>query len=297
MESVFFIIGLIIIFGLLFLMMKTLKMLPDSTILFILAVVIGSAFWGGGSYILIKSLVKLDEFFEAKASLDKDIRDIHQELIIFTSMSIIFLLVAVYFFQDWLEEFNDVINRTTEDYFTIIVPLFFLFGAISLFRQGLKKYKNHKGTIKRRDDKFNKEKIYQIIRDYGKYLEENSGGGIEIIDVSVLPHPKEDILTALQIGIALTNDEKVLNNLKISAISLSDFQENVGPEPIIALGVSPLDFDKYTQEELAAKIAESDWDKYQSFKEISDKDLELNILPRIRIAEDMRNQRNERRED
>lgn len=163
-KVLYWIIVIAIVAGLLLLMGKGFKMLPDSTIIKILAVPIGAIFWGGGTYILSKPLIILDEFFEAKASLDKNVHDIHQKLIIGSSFSLILFLISIYFFQYWLEIINDTINRKTENYFTVIIPLIFLFGSINVFRGSfIKEYREYKDTI-RREDEFDEEKTKQIFK-------------------------------------------------------------------------------------------------------------------------------------
>lgn len=97
----YWIIGIVTVVGLLILMIDGFKMISDSTILKILSVPVNVAFLVGGMFIVAILLISLDEFFESKASLDKDVRDIHQVLIIYTTMSLILLIVAVYVFLAW----------------------------------------------------------------------------------------------------------------------------------------------------------------------------------------------------
>jgi hypothetical protein len=52
-----------------------------------------------------------------------------------------------------------------------------------------------------------------------------------ISDVSELPYPKPVIKAALLAAISLTPDAKMREQLKVSFVSLADWQEGVGPRP------------------------------------------------------------------
>lgn len=100
-RVLYWLIAVFIAVGLFLLMGQGFKIIPDSTILKILSVPVNVAFWVGGTFIVAIIFISLDGFFESKASLEKDVRDIHQVLIIYTTMSLILLIVAVYVFLGW----------------------------------------------------------------------------------------------------------------------------------------------------------------------------------------------------
>ena len=77
----------------------------------------------------------------------------------------------------------------------------------------------------------------QILSAYGSYIE-NHPPALEIRDVSELPYPKEEILGAIPLEIVRESDDQRVEGLKIGAIMLANFQENVGLKPLTMLGIS-----------------------------------------------------------
>ncbi len=69
------------------------------------------------------------------------------------------------------------------------------------------------------------DKLEKIIRAYGKVLEDLSKGKNKwfLIPESKLPYPKEVIRVALEIGVEITKDKRLKEQLKISLIFLDDF--------------------------------------------------------------------------
>jgi hypothetical protein len=68
-------------------------------------------------------------------------------------------------------------------------------------------------------------------------LLEQLGGGFDIRDQAALPVPKAELLDAILIEMALETDSARTDWLASGAIFLCDFQPDVGPEPLDALGL------------------------------------------------------------
>ena len=141
--------AIIIFIGTHFLGMEVAKMIPDFMIL--QALVIG-VIWAGGSYILMKSLIKFDGFLEAKASLDKDARISFFVFVTLVLISLAVLLTSIFLFNEWLKLINDTINRTIDDYSMIIFPLVLLISSIGSLIGSSNLYKKYKNTIKRKEN-------------------------------------------------------------------------------------------------------------------------------------------------
>ena len=76
----------------------------------------------------------------------------------------------------------------------------------------------------------------KIIREYGGFIERDAPLPTHIEDVSVLPYPKEIILSALLLEIT-RRDVAQTEALRICARDLAQFQPGVGREPLEMLGV------------------------------------------------------------
>lgn len=87
----------------------------------------------------------------------------------------------------------------------------------------------------------------EIIRDYANFLEHNPVAD-EVRDIKILPHTKSDILAALYLGIATTNDKNTLEALKVTALTLAHYQAAVGDHELTQLGVDLSDLDISTLE-------------------------------------------------
>ena len=134
----------------------------------------------------------------------------------------------------------------------------------------------------------------QIISDYGRFLERNPT--IAIRDVKLLPHDKQTILDAICWEIIDQRDEARLKFLRDAALSLADFAEGVGDEPLFLLGadLSSSDPPAETVDELmaiAGQIADDpNRERYESFErlvQISEDD----ILARLAVAEMLRQEK------
>ena len=71
----------------------------------------------------------------------------------------------------------------------------------------------------------------KIIQDYGALIERNPPRPTRIEDTSVLPHPKAAILEALMFEIEQGHPRHVDNMLRSGAISLAQYQWDVGDRP------------------------------------------------------------------
>lgn len=134
----------------------------------------------------------------------------------------------------------------------------------------------------------------EVISDFGQFLELNPTG-IEITDISKLPHNKEEILDAICMQMIVTDDESLFSALEVAAITLADFQEGVGSEPLNSLGVSAEQLLQSSESNedalaLARKITDNPNEaKYETFRAIADEDL-TNIQAKIMAAKQIREQ-------
>lgn len=147
-KLIYLILGIVVLVGTLILGTEVSKMIPDFMILKM--IVIGTI-WVGGSYIFIKPLIILDKFLEDKVSLDKDARI---EYFVFVTLVLISLAVfsaSIYLFKEWLELINDTVNRTIDDYFTIIFPLVLFIASIGSLIGSFKLYEKCKDMIKSKE--------------------------------------------------------------------------------------------------------------------------------------------------
>ena len=148
-KLTYFITAIIIVIGTFFLGVEVAKMMPD---FFILQALVIGAIWAGGSYILAKPLIMLDKLLEDKASLDNDARISFFVFVTLVLISLAVLLASIFLFNMWLELINDTINRTIDDYFTIIFPLVLLISSIGSLIGSFNLYKKYKNMIKRKEN-------------------------------------------------------------------------------------------------------------------------------------------------
>lgn len=135
----------------------------------------------------------------------------------------------------------------------------------------------------------------QIISEYGSYIGNHPPVG-EIRDVSELPYPKEEIFDAITLEIVRENNDQRVETLKVCAIMLADFQENVGVNPLSMLGLNTSEMlvgvtsNDSDLKSLAAKMAENpDKEKYESLRKVADGDL-VNIQSKLMASEQLRRQ-------
>ncbi|WP_372072010.1 hypothetical protein P7L75_27960 [Tistrella mobilis] len=109
----------------------------------------------------------------------------------------------------------------------------------------------------------------KIIRDYASYIEANPLAD-EIRDVSALPHPKEETLTALLSELKQERDEGRRQAIGACAVLLADFQPGVGIKPLTALGIDlskPMTGEHVDVAALAKQIANNpDKGRYEEFQ-------------------------------
>ncbi len=148
-KLTYFITAIIIVIGTFFLGVEAAKMIPD---FFILQALVIGAIWVVGSYILAKPLIVLDKLLEEKASLDNDARISFFVFVTLVLISLAVLLASIFLFNEWLELINDTINRTIDDYFTIIFPLVLLISSIGSLIGSFNLYKKYKNTIKGKEN-------------------------------------------------------------------------------------------------------------------------------------------------
>ncbi|HEY9129609.1 MAG TPA: hypothetical protein VIN02_07225 [Sulfurovum sp.] len=144
-KLLYFIIGIIVVVGITISGMKISKMLTDQSILQLLMAVI---IWISGSFIVLKPLSMIDTFLTQKASLDTDARLYFFMFMTFVLISVGVFTASIYLFNEWLELINDTVNRTLDDYFTIIFPLVLFIASIGTFAGSFKLYKKYNTSIK-----------------------------------------------------------------------------------------------------------------------------------------------------
>jgi len=124
--------------------MNTSKLLIDSMLL---QLVLAGAIWVGGSFIVLKPLSMIDSFLTYKASLDKDARLNFFMFMTFVLISLGVFLASIHLFMEWIELISDTVNRTLDDYFTIIFPMVLFIASIGTFIGSFKLYKKYKESI------------------------------------------------------------------------------------------------------------------------------------------------------
>jgi hypothetical protein len=72
-----------------------------------------------------------------------------------------------------------------------------------------------------------------VVNDWGRCLEKK---GSAFYDAATLPHPKADIEACVLAAWRLSTDETMRKHLSVSLITLADYQQGVGSEPISLVG-------------------------------------------------------------
>tara|TARA_B100001093_G_C26468844_1_gene859682 strand:- start:136 stop:687 length:552 start_codon:yes stop_codon:yes gene_type:complete len=145
------------------------------------------------------------------------------------------------------------------------------------FNEELKKNSSSKKEINKiKNDDIKSSDIYEIIGDFGDLMTETSREYDSFFDVSILPHPKKIIKESLISAIKKSNDKEITAQLKVGLLQLTQFQENIGPKPIINGITSLLINNSLEPEELARKmdaIENEDNSKYyDSLRVIADRE-------------------------
>jgi len=143
-KLIYLIIGIIGVVGIAITGMNTSKLLIDSMLL---QLVLAGAIWVGGSFIVLKPLSMIDSFLTYKASLDKDASLNFFMFMTFVLISLGVFLASIHLFMEWIELINDTVNRTLDDYFTIIFPMVLFIASIGTFIGSFKLYKKYKESI------------------------------------------------------------------------------------------------------------------------------------------------------
>jgi hypothetical protein len=134
-----------------------------------------------------------------------------------------------------------------------------------------------------------------VIAAFGEYIEREPPPADEIRDVNALPFAKAQILEALCLEIALSEDESEAEAMMAAAHMLADFQEGVGELPVTQLGS---DFSAKAGQvqstspsellALAASIANKpDQGRYEEFRARGDAEL-IQIRAKLMAADTVR---------
>lgn len=86
-----------------------------------------------------------------------------------------------------------------------------------------------------------------IVTAFARHVGSNPVAG-EIRDVSTLPYPKEEILSAFSIDIVREDNPERRDLLKAVIYQLADYQKEIGPNPIRTFGMSFDDFKQIGRE-------------------------------------------------
>lgn len=148
-KLIYWVLGIVIVVGTLIMSMNVSQSLTDSLLLHL---IMAGTMGLGIIYVLLKPLIMLDKYIEAKVLLDKEARISFFVFVTFVIISLAVFLTSIFFFNEWLELINDTVNRTTEDHLTIIFPLVLLFASIGSLIGSLNLYKKYKETIKEENE-------------------------------------------------------------------------------------------------------------------------------------------------
>ena len=134
----------------------------------------------------------------------------------------------------------------------------------------------------------------RLIRDYAAFLEQHPHNPTRIEDATVLPHRKELILDALFAAMEQSQPDRVQKFLCLAAVSLAQFQYQVGPEPLEQFGLNistmPRTKDVTIWREYMKRSAEAQRrteDDFREFDKLVKDDVEF-ILRKISAAESKR---------
>jgi hypothetical protein len=116
----------------------------------------------------------------------------------------------------------------------------------------------------------------KIIDDYGALIERSPPSPLRIEDVSMLPHPKEMILTAACLALARSgDDQKFVTALKYGAIGLAQYQPGVGDQPLHFFGFDLSKERDLPPEDAIERITANPTEpRYKEFNALVEKDVE-----------------------
>ena len=144
-KLIYGIMGIALVGGALILGMKLSRVITD---FLVLQLVIAGAIWVVVTFIVLKPLMMIDKLLEDKASLDQEARINFFMFVTFVLISLGVFLASIFFFNEWLELVSDTINRTLDDYYTIIFPLVLLIASLASLIGSFSLYKKYKQTMK-----------------------------------------------------------------------------------------------------------------------------------------------------
>jgi len=134
----------------------------------------------------------------------------------------------------------------------------------------------------------------QIIRDYGAFMERHPPLPTRIEDTSVLPHQKAIILDALLSAMEQQNTAQTQEFISIAAMSLVQFQDNVGREPLEQLGMDISKFPSSNdlnvlreQIKLTVEAQRKTEERFNAFNKLVQNDLQF-VTAKIAAADALR---------
>jgi hypothetical protein len=126
----------------------------------------------------------------------------------------------------------------------------------------------------RRLTKEHREKKIRIALEYGSSIENRCEGFIR--DTGSLPYPKHELLDALLFSIANAPNKQIVEAFSVAAVTLSRFQDGVGPAPITLPGIDIDRPDDLSPDMLLDYLERFDFDRIKRFSTLMlDEDKEV----------------------
>lgn len=115
--------------------------------------------------------------------------------------------------------------------------------------------------------------IARLAAAFGEVIERHSRFGLAAFDVCTLPAPKQRLEFVLMCGIGVVRDDDMAHGMAAALLSLADYQENVGKEPVTLMpDLSRSAASTGSVEAMANAMLEHD-NRYKRFKPLIDADL------------------------
>jgi hypothetical protein len=128
----------------------------------------------------------------------------------------------------------------------------------------------------------------KIIFDYAVFCEDNTTRPDGFYDASVLPYPKEAIITAIERQIVRSPPDALADWLRVSSISMWNFPEGVGPDPLPFKDLDGSQVDTYADPEALRRIWTRRSSRFIAIAEREKKEVEERIATALRIRRDLR---------
>ncbi|MBH0190087.1 MAG: hypothetical protein HP493_14920 [Nitrospira sp.] len=155
---------------------------------------------------------------------------------------------------------------------TIELILIIVIATVGYILYTFAKSRNSVSSSSRDVQKVTDKEWQQIVIDFGRYIEDNPSVGA-ISDSSCLPHPKQAIKEAFVRELLSEADEYRFQCMKATLLALAEFQDGVGSEPLLALGVDYGELKNTDVKTLAERIATYPHrERYEQFEVLVNKE-------------------------